>query len=415
MDRELAPEIRRSLIARRVLTAVVVIAGIVFSVAAILEWLRPSIRERNLQFATVEHGSIDATLQASGVIVPEAEQVVSAPVEARVLRIVRRPGDRVRAGDELIALDTTVTRLEVDKLREQIAQKQSDIARLRLKLEDNMAIQRSTLQQRQLDAEIVRFKAEQNARLHKAGLIAKQDDLAAATAAKKSELEIDLARESMQRAQRSGEAEMASMTAELRMLLQQQEESQRQLQLAMMRADRDGVVTWIVPEAGATIRRGDIVARIADLSTFRAEGTISDLHASKMSAGMRVRVRLDETSTIGGEITSVEPRVDNGSVKFRVALDDRTNAKLRNNLRVDLFTITGSRTNVLRVRRGALGQSDQEDVFVRRGDELEPVRVKWGLMGDDLIQPLSGLSAGDVVAISNMSDFEGVKKVKLKK
>lgn len=414
MDRELAPGIRRSLIARRVVTAVVAVSAIVFSVAATLEWLRPSMRARDLQFATVERGSIEATLQASGVIVPEAEQVVSSPVEARVLRIVRRPGDRVKAGDELIALDNAATRLEVDRLHEQIAQKQSDIARLRLKLEDNAAALRSNLQQKQLDAEIVRFKAEQNSRLHKEGLIAKQDDLAAATAAKKSELEIQLARESLQRGQRSGEAELASVNAELRMLRQQQEESQRQLQLAMMRADRDGVVTWIVPEAGATVRKGDIVVRIADLSSFRADATISDLHASRLSAGMRVRVRVDDATTIGGEIRSVEPRVENGIVKFRVALDDQTSAKLRNNLRVDVFAITGNRSGVLRVKRGALGQSEQEDVFVRRDDELKSVRVKWGLMGDELIEPVSGLRLGDTVVISSMNDYEGVKAVKLK-
>jgi HlyD family secretion protein len=414
MDREIAPEIRRSLLVRRVVTVVAAVAAIIFSVGAILQWLRPSVRERDLQFATVDRGLIDSTLQAAGTIVPEAEQVVSSPVEARVLRIVRRPGDRVRAGDELIALDTGVARLEVGRLHEQIAQKESDFARLRLRLEDNMATLRSNLQQRQLDAEIVRFKAEQTSRLHREGLATKQDDLAAATAAKKSELEIGLARESIQRAQRSGEAETASMTAELRILHQQAEESKRQLEMAMMRADRDGVITWMVGEAGATVRRGDIVARIADLSAFRADASISDLHASKLAAGMRVRVRVDDTTTIAGQITSVEPRVENGTVKFRVALDDHTNTKLRNNLRVDIFAITGTRSGALRVRRGALGQSNREDIFVRRGEKLEAVKVTWGLMGDELIEPVSGLRQGDIVVISNMTDYEGVKELKLK-
>jgi len=52
------------------------------------------------------------------------------------------------------------------------------------------------------------------------------------------------------------------------------------LQLAMMHADRDGVVTSIVEDAGAMIHKGDVVARIADLSSYRVDATISDIHAA---------------------------------------------------------------------------------------------------------------------------------------
>src|SRR5882724_8292680 len=150
----------------------------------------------------------------------------------------------------------------------------------------------------------------------------------------------------------------------------------------MARSDQDGVLTWVLPEVGATVRKGDILARVADLSAYRVVGTVSDVHAAKLAAGMRAHVKLDDTTTIDGTISSIDPRIESGIAKFYVTLDQRAHARLRNNLRVDVFSILGSRSNVLRVRRGALGQGEREDVFVVRGDTVVRASVHWGLAGD---------------------------------
>jgi len=64
------------------------------------------------------------------------------------------------------------------------------------------------------------------------------------------------------------------------------------------------------------------------------------------------------------------------------------------------------------VRRGALSQSD--DVFVVRGDRLVRVPVRFGLIGDDSMQIVEGLKENESVVISNMTDYEGVKELRLK-
>jgi HlyD family secretion protein len=414
MDRILAPEVRRNRIARRAAVAVVAVLAAVFSIAGTVQWLRPSLHRRDIQTARVDRGSVDATLQATGAIIPAVEQVVSSPVEARVLRIIHRAGDHVRAGDELVALDTSASRLDVDRLDDRVAQKESETAQTRLRLQETLASLRAQIEQKKLDAEIVRYKAEQNEKLHREGLVAQTENLAAATAAKKSEIELAQLHDALVRAQRSGEAQLTSAALELRTLRSERDESRRQLTLAMMRADRAGVVTSIVQDAGATIRRGDVVARIADLSSFRVQATISDMHAAELAPGQRVRVKLDDATSIGGAIASIDPRIENGAAKFTVDLDQPSHPRLRNNVRVDVFVITGRRTAVLRVRRGALGQSDAEQVFVVRGDELMRTTVRWGLTGEETLEIKHGLADGDEVVISNMNDYAGVAKLRLK-
>ena len=414
MDRELAPEIRRNRITRRALTIAVATAAILFSFAATVSWLRPSVRRADIETARVEHGNVDAALQASGTIVPAIEQAISSPVEARVLRIARRPGDRVRAGDELMTLDTSGAQLDFDRLSGQVSQKESEQAQMRLKLEDSIASLEAQIEQKKLDRQILRYKAEQSAKLLRAGLVSDQDNLAAATAAKKADIEQTQLEEALVRAKRTGEAQIAAASAELSTLHKERNESQRQLQLAMMRADRDGIITWLVSDSGATIRKGDVVARIADLSSFRVDATISDLHSSELNPGMPVKVRVDSTAIVEGRISAIDPRIDNGVMTFHVALDPSAAPRLRSNARVDVDVVTERRRNILRVKRGALGAGEIEPVFVVRKDLLVPVNVRWGLAGRDYIQPIDGLREGDEVVTSNMSDYAGVKSLRLK-
>jgi len=413
MDLEISPGVRRRVVIKRIVTAAVAVAAIVFSFAATLSWLRPSIRRRDIQTAVVERGAVDATLQASGTIIPAVEQVVSAPLDSRVLRIVRRAGDRVRAGDPIVELDTTAARLALERVSEQLAQKDNEQAQLQLRLDDSVALLRAQIEQKELDADIAKFKAAQNDKLHREGLVAEQEALVASTTAKKSGIELVQLRDALARAERSAEAQLAAGEMAQRLLRKERDEARRQLDLAMMRADRDGVITWIVPNAGAAVRNGDVVARIADLSSFRISAMIADMYVARLAPGMRVQVRVDDATTLMGTIASVEPRVENGQAKFYAELDDRTNPKLRNDVRVDVYALVGRRADALRVKRGALGQTDSERVFVVKGDRLVAVPVKWGLAGENEIECMSGLAPGDEVVISNMSDYAGVKELRL--
>ena len=413
MDRDIAPEELRRRTVKRVAVVAIAIAAVAFTFAATVEWLRPSVKRRDLQIARVERGPVEATLQASGTVVPLVEQVVSSPVEARVLRIGRRAGDPVRKGDELLSLDTSASRLEADRLGEQFAQKESTGTSLRLQLDETLANLRAQIEQKKLDAEILHYTAEQKKRLREAGLIAEQDALAAAAAAKKSDIELRQLGEALRRSERSRDVQLAASAKELGLSRREWEESRRQLALAMMRADGDGVLTWIIPEVGATVRRGDVLARIADLSSYRVIATISDIHAAKLSRGMPARVRLDDATLVGGTIESVDPRIENGVVRFFVTLDEPAHARLRNNLRTDVYVVTARRGDAQRVRRGALGQSNVEEVFVVRGERAVRTTVRYGLAGQDEIEIASGAGIGDQVVISNMNDYTGIKELKL--
>ena len=387
MDREIAQSVRTKRVARRAIVAAVGVAALLFCVAATVSWLRPSVRRSDLQIARVERGSVDATIQASGTVVPEVETVISSPVEARALRIQHRAGDQLHAGDAILTLDTSATKLDLEKLNDAVAQKESALVQARLKAEEEIAASGAALEQKQLDSDILKLKAAQNMRMHAEGLVSVQDELVAVTAKKKSDIEIAQLRDAMGRTKRTSDAQIAAAELDLRTAQKERDQSDQ---------------------------GSDVLARVADLSAYRVVATISDVHASKLAAGMRAHVKLDDTTTIDGTISSIDPRIENGVAKFYVTLDQRAHPRLRNNLRVDVLPILGSHGNVLRMRRGALGQGEREDVFVVRGNALVRTAVRWGLAGDEYIQPIDGLREGDHAVISNMSDYQGLKELRLR-
>src|SRR5919201_674557 len=102
MDRPLALDYVRGRRRRRAMGA-----AAAFSVSgAALLWgpglLRPTVERQRIRIARVDSGPIEAVVTASGTVVPEVEQVLSSPVDARVLRILKRPGDRVEPDEPIL-------------------------------------------------------------------------------------------------------------------------------------------------------------------------------------------------------------------------------------------------------------------------------------------------------------------------
>src|SRR5687768_14508860 len=99
MDRPLDPAFVSHRRRRRTMGAAagVSLAGVV------LLWgpglIRPTVNRDRIRTARVDQGPIEAVITASGTVVPEVEQVIASPVDARVLRILKRAGEAVAPGE----------------------------------------------------------------------------------------------------------------------------------------------------------------------------------------------------------------------------------------------------------------------------------------------------------------------------
>jgi HlyD family secretion protein len=414
MDRELDARDRYRRLGSR---AAVGMGALGLCVAVLLllpGWLRPSVARERIRTGTVDRGPVEGVVEASGMVVPAFEGVISSPVEARVEKVLKRPGDLVKAGDAILALDTSAARLDLGKIEDQLAKKANEQQQLRISLEKSLNDLRGQIEAQKLDAEASGYRAEQNQKLRVEGLVSETTLKAAEVEAKKARIELAHLQESVEEARRSTAAQLQGVELDLATLRKERDDAQRLLDLATTRSDRAGVLTWVVPQEGTTVRRGDVIARIADLDSFRVEGTVSDVHSSSLHPGQPVRVKLDEQA-LDGRLASIDPTIENGAVKFKVDLADARNPKLRNALRVDVLVVTDARANVVRVPKGPFAQGGQtEEVFVVQGDHAVRRRARLGLTGDEYYEVLDGLSPGEVVIVSDMKDYTHLDRIDLK-
>ena len=75
---------------------------------------------------------------ASGTVVPEVERVLSSPLDARVLRLLQRPGAHLKRGDPVVELDVSESVLALEKVVKDLKIKDNQQAQTRLALEKSL-------------------------------------------------------------------------------------------------------------------------------------------------------------------------------------------------------------------------------------------------------------------------------------
>ncbi|HMV49003.1 MAG TPA: HlyD family efflux transporter periplasmic adaptor subunit, partial [Blastocatellia bacterium] len=361
-------------------------------------------------------GPIESQITATGRVVPEFEQVLSSPLNARVLKVLKREGAILSKGEPILELDLNESRLAIEKINQQIELKQNQQAKARLDLESTLITLQSQIQIKTLELKGAQAASARNRELFKQGLLSEERLREVEFAEEKTRTELKQLEDTRRNSQASTKTQLEGLTLEMKTLEQERAEAQRQLELATTKSDRNGVLTWVVNEVGSTVQKGAVLARIADLSTFRVEATVSDVHANRLSVGLPVKVKIND-DVLEASLAGINPAVVNGVVTMMIALADKSGSLLKSNLRVDVLISTDRKERALRIKKGPFAGGASEglrDVFVIRGDVAVKTPVRLGLSSFDQYEVLQGLLEGDEVIISDMKDYLHLKEVKIK-
>ena len=147
----------------------IVVIGILCAIWIMRSGLQTSIDKSEITTAVVEMGSIDNTLNASGEIIPEFEQVISSPINAPISDVVLDAGSQVKAGDVILTLDKAATQVEFERLKFQLESKRNSIRKLKLDLNKAAYDISSYNDIKQLNISSLESAVEDAKRLYKAG------------------------------------------------------------------------------------------------------------------------------------------------------------------------------------------------------------------------------------------------------
>jgi HlyD family secretion protein len=414
LDRPLSDATLRQRKLRRGLIALGLVTLGTASVLFIPGWIRPSVSASRIRTGSVERGSIEATVTATGRVVPRFEHVITSPIDSRVQAIVHDPGDAVAAGDPIVVLDTAETERALEKLDEQVALKENERRRARLAAEERVAELEGRLRIKEIEIESHEIDVHKHTRLSEQGLITEDILRGAQTSLKRARIEEAQIAQSIGLERKTSEASLEGIGLEVSILRKDRADVADRLERATAASGRDGILTWVVEEVGANVTRGSEIARVADLSSFRVEASLSDTHAERISVGLPATVEVGD-ARLRGQIITVFPTMENGTMTVELALDEPSHPALRPNLRVEVHIVTDRHEDALFVPRGAFVNVDgRRHVYVVRDDRAVRAPVEFGILNFDTHEILGGLEEGDHVVLTDMSDYAHVKEVRIR-
>lgn len=413
MDREVEPEYVRKQKNRRwvigILSVVILISGVYF----LRRSLQGTMEASRIRTGIVQVGDVENTLTATGEIIPAYEQIITSPIRASIRRILLTPGTPVSPGQAIVDLDKSLTEIESEKFKDQLALKRNSIEQLRMKLNKDLFDAEINDKIKSLNINKLLADFEDARRLQKVGGGTGEDITRAENALKIAELE----KKQLENDLRYNRESMGASLKETELGAQIEgnnlKELQHKLKMADIVADRKGVLTWVNENIGSSVSEGEMLAKVADLGSFRIDGSCSDVYADQVKTGLPVIVKLNET-LLRGAITQVKPSIKNGIIEFKVQLDNAKNESLRPNMKVEVFIITNRSPNTLRLANGPTFNGKRKQfVYVLKNGIAYRREVVVGLSNFDFVEIKSGLEKGENVIITDMSQFENMEEISI--
>ena len=380
----------------------------------LLRWIiTPKLDADRIVVSIAERGRIEDALSATGVVVPEFEQVITSPIQSRIEAIFFEAGEQVERGSQILQMNKESITLSLESQKEQLELLENRKLQLDLQLQRNRNELQAKYDIYTLKIDLNESKLNLRERLHKIGAETKDMLDQARLNLKIAKRERELLGSQMENDAQRLQADLKEVDLQVGIQRKAILELERQLTRSEIRADRDGVITWVKDDIGATVLPGDVVARVADLRTYKVEARISDIHVTRLKIGGLVRVRANDHD-LPGHISSIIPTVENGVVSFLVDLEDNANANLRSNLRVDVFVITSFKDDVVRAENGPyVNGAGPQDVFILKGNIAYRKQVVVGTTNLDYVEFISGVSPGDHLIITDMEDYIHLDQIEI--
>jgi HlyD family secretion protein len=415
MDRPVEEKIQRQRLFKRIGTITLAVVLLVVSVWGARKLLSSKVDPNRLRTAVAEVGPISNTLSAGGEVIPAYEQVVTSPIQADIREVLIDVGQQVQPGDPILLLDKSFFLLSFDKNQQELELLENRIDKLRFQLakdQFDLEIQDSI---KALEISSLRAALDNAKRLRQIGGGTDEDIAQADLQLKIAQLEKNQLENNLKIMRQSNTTDIRDLQIQANIQRNSIREMEEKLKRAEVVASRPGVLTWANENIGSTVSEGESLARIADLGSYKVTGTLSDIYAERIQTGQRVDIRLSEEITIGGMITNIRPTVENNVISFDIQPDDSDHPALRPNMRVELFIITATKPDVVRVARGpAFNGRNQQALFVLRDGIAQRREVKVGLSNADFVELETNITAGETVIISDMSRFEHMEKVEIR-
>ncbi|AKS40528.1 efflux RND transporter periplasmic adaptor subunit [Wenzhouxiangella marina] len=393
-----------------IVLAVVLVAGL-----SLLEPAAPAVDRATVWTDTVRRGDMVREVRGPGTLVPREIRWIATTTEARVDRVLVRPGGAVTPDTVLVEMSNPTLSQQVLEARSEVIAAEADFAALEVRLQSEALDQRATLAEVRAEAESARLQVQAEAELLERDILPRIQYQRSVLRADQLQERLAIEQERTAQFQHSVAAQLRAARARIDQLADIAAYREAQLAALQVTAGIHGVLQEMSVEAGQRLSPGENIARVAQPDTLLAELRIPETQAKDVQLDQTVEVDT-RNGIVPGRVIRIDPRVANGTVQVDVELTGPLPAGARPDLSVDGTIRIEQLDDVLYVRRPAYGQPEST-VRLFRIDPSDGsavrVPVELGRSSVNVIEIRQGLNPGDEVILSDTSAWDEFDRIRL--
>ncbi|SPE55168.1 Efflux transporter, RND family, MFP subunit [Verrucomicrobia bacterium] len=422
MDVPVSADVKRRRKRKRLLVGFggVLLLALVTLGLAQLKPAAPLVDKSSIWMDTVKRGEMLRQVRGNGTLTPEDIRWIPTLNAGRVERILVLPGARVKADTVLVELSNPEVQQTAFDSEWQLKGAEAELVNLRVQLKTDKLTQKKGVAAAEADSSSAELEYEVDDALAKSGLAPAVTLKQAKTKADELAKLLEIERERLDAFDEAAKAQIDVHEAKVSQLRAQLDLKLTQVEALKIRAGMDGVLQRLGDptnplQLGQQLVAGAAVARVANMTKLKAAIKIPETQAKDVQLDQLAEVDT-RNGVIPGHVMRIDPAVENGTVTVDVALDAALPKGARPDLSVDGTIQLERLENVLYVGRPVQGQPDsQVGLFkiVDAGRGAVRVPVKLGRSSVTTIEVVEGLSAGDQIILSDMSQWDAHERVRL--
>ncbi len=393
----------------------VVLAALITLGLSRLKPAPPSVERAAIWVDTVQRGPMVREVRGPGTLVPEDIWLIPAITAGRVDEIFARPGTVMQAGTPLLRLSNPDVQLQLLEAERQLRAAESDLVNQRSTLETQILNQEATIAQVQSLYNTAVRDARSADEMAEKGLIARNEADARKDALHENEVRLDVEKKRLGLMREQLAEQISAQQAQVERLRSIVRFRQQELESMNVVSPSEGVLQHLDLEIGQWVNPGITLARVVQPGRLKAELRIPEVQAKDVTLGQLARIDT-RNGIVQGTVVRIDPASQNGSVGVDIALDGDLPPGARPDLSVDGTIEIERLPDVLFVGRPAFGNPESSVGMFKVAPDFrvaDRVTVQLGRNSVNTIEIRGGLQEGDVVILSDMSQWDSHPRVRV--
>lgn len=370
----------------------------------------PVLNKETLRIGEVKRGPFSVQVVGNGQIAAKDPDWVVARVEGQVIKAPVKAGQLVNKGDMLLELSNDNIASSYAKSQSDLQAAQADLNLLLANLDARKTELKAAVIHARLDHKQIKARYDALTRLKTTSVIPipELEYVNTQVGVEQAEGKLEVAQLELNSFHKIAKAQTSA--AEFRFNAQQQEAERikKQFDDLSVRATRTGIAQNINFNPGESVNTSTPIAQIVDPDSVYVTLSVPAIQASQLTVQQKVELQINRKQ-VQGYVHRVDPNIKGSTVDVDVYLNEARPEDAKIGMYVTGTIYIQSIAEALYVEIPArVAERDSMSVYLinKEGNIARLTAIKSGALSAHYLQVIDGLSIGDKIVLSEITDRE---------